>query len=170
MAPSTVENTFYLSPAGWIGISAQDEKITSLCFHDPAGDFPPPVGLLAECIGQLGRYFDGGLKSFSLPLAPAGTPFQLRVWNELLKITYGKVITYRELAIRLQGPTYTRIVGQANARNPISILIPCHRVIGMNGALTGYAGGIWRKRLLLDLEQKGNRSDFSPRLFDNDPG
>jgi methylated-DNA-[protein]-cysteine S-methyltransferase len=162
-----VNKTHVNSPLGWIEIQADGRGITSLIFKDPVTDPDPPQGILEECAGQLNLYFNGSLTAFSLPLAPAGSPFQLRVWNELVKIPYGQVITYRDLANRLGGPTYTRIVGQANARNPVSILIPCHRVIGMNGALTGYAGGLWRKQFLLELEQKGGRSGFSPTLFGN---
>jgi len=165
MAHSTDETTWYNSPVGWIEITAQAEGISSLIFREPKIEIQPPGGLLADCITQLGLYFAGNLKAFNLPLAPTGSPFQLQVWNELLNIPYGQVITYRDLANRLHGPTYTRIVAQANARNPLSILIPCHRVIGMNGALTGYAGGLWRKKFLLELEQKGSHSDFSPTLF-----
>ena len=164
-----MEKTYYESPAGWIEITAQPEGIGSVIFRNPESDFQAASGILAECISQLSLYFSGNLKIFDLPLAPTGTPFQLRVWKELVKIPYGQVITYRDLAIRVQGPTYTRIVGQANSRNPVSILIPCHRVIGMNGALIGYAGGLWRKKFLLELEQTGGRTDFSPTLFGSTP-
>jgi methylated-DNA-[protein]-cysteine S-methyltransferase len=170
MPDSNNQTTWYQSPAGWIEITAGPEGISSLNFREPGTGIPRPEGLLAECISQLELYFRGNLKKFSLPLAPAGTPFQLQVWAELLKVPYGQVITYRDLAIRFRGPTYTRMVGQANSRNPVSILIPCHRVIGMNGALTGYAGGLWRKKFLLELEQKGSHTDFNPTLFGNNPG
>ncbi|TSA35358.1 MAG: methylated-DNA--[protein]-cysteine S-methyltransferase [Porphyromonadaceae bacterium] len=167
MAHSPNERNFYRSPVGWIEITAQPKGIVTLLYKEPESEIQPPEGLLADCITQLDLYFSGNLKAFNLPLAPYGSPFQLQVWNELVKIPYGQVITYRDLANRLHGPTYTRIVGQANAKNPVSILIPCHRVLGMNGALTGYAGGLWRKKFLLELEQKGSRSDFNPTLFDN---
>jgi methylated-DNA-[protein]-cysteine S-methyltransferase len=167
MGDLTNATTWYKSPAGWIRITASPAGITSLGFDEFSGENSSPDGILADCVDQLDHYFAGELKDFRLPLAPAGTPFQLKVWDELIKVPYGQVITYRDLAIRLGGPTYTRIVGQANSRNPIAILIPCHRVIGMNGALTGYAGGLWRKRFLLELEQKGGKSGFSPTLFGN---
>lgn len=169
MARSVDTIAHYESPVGWIEITACSKGIVSLRFAGPVPEPDSPQGVLKDCITQLGLYFDGSLTAFNLPLAPEGTPFQLRVWHELLKIPYGQVITYRDLAVRLQGPTYTRIVGQANARNPVSILIPCHRVIGMNGALTGYAGGLWRKKFLLELEQKIGSTGFRPTLFDNNP-
>lgn len=167
MAIPPVEITYYKSPAGWLEITALPKGICTLFFREPSGETDTPTDLLADCITQLELYFAGTLKDFTLPLAPAGSAFQLRVWDELIKIPYGQVITYRDLAKRIGGPTYTRIVGQANAKNPVSILIPCHRVVGMNGALTGYAGGLWRKKFLLDLEHRGSCSGFSPSLFEN---
>lgn len=155
----------YESPLGWITIVAGPGGISQLNFIDPEGTAREPDGLAADCVRELRLYFAGNLKNFNIPLNPSGTSFQLKVWDELVKIPYGQVITYRDLAKKLGGPTYTRIVGQANARNPLSILIPCHRVIGMNGALTGYAGGLWRKKILLELEQKGSSNGFSPVLF-----
>jgi len=101
---------------------------------------------------ELGRYFAGELCEFGIELAPEGTPFQRRVWSELVRIPYGETISYGELARRLSDPRAVRAVGRANATNPISILVPCHRVIGADGSLTGYAGGLERKRALLALE------------------
>ena len=92
-----------------------------------------------------------------VPLAPAGTPFQLTVWRALRDIPYGETIDYGELARRIGKPTASRAVGAANGRNPISIVVPCHRVIGSTGTLTGYGGGVERKQALLDLEQRGRR-------------
>lgn len=101
---------------------------------------------------QLGAYFAGKLREFDLPLAPAGTAWQLRVWRALTTIPYGKTAGYGELAQELGKPTASRAVGTANGRNPISVIVPCHRIIGANGALTGYSGGLERKRKLLNLE------------------
>jgi methylated-DNA-[protein]-cysteine S-methyltransferase len=165
MANQGVEKAFYNSPVGWIELVSKPQGISSIVFREPEGDVNLPKGLLLECIAQLTLYFSGNLKVFDVPLAPEGSPFRLEVWNELVKIPYGQVVTYSDLAKRLRGTTYTRMVGQANAKNPVSILIPCHRVVGMNGALTGYGGGLWRKKFLLELEQKGNRKDFNPALF-----
>jgi methylated-DNA-[protein]-cysteine S-methyltransferase len=101
---------------------------------------------------QLTEYFNGKRKSFHYPLAPLGTPFQLAVWNALLEIPYGATMTYAQLAHRIGKPNAVRAVGAANGANPIPVIIPCHRVIGSNGTLTGYGGGIERKQWLLALE------------------
>jgi methylated-DNA-[protein]-cysteine S-methyltransferase len=165
MSDQGVEKTYYDSPVGWIEIVSNPQGICSLVFREPEGEVKLPKGLLAECINQLSSYFSGNLRVFDVPLAPKGSPFYLGVWNKLVNIPYGQVVTYKDLAKHLGGTNYTRIIGQANAKNPVSILIPCHRVIGMNGALTGYGGGLWRKKFLLELEQRGNRQDFNPSLF-----
>ncbi|MFH0761474.1 MAG: methylated-DNA--[protein]-cysteine S-methyltransferase [Bacteroidota bacterium] len=155
---------WYHSPLGWIEITVNDPGVCKLFFRDAEGCSSDKHLLLDEAIGQLGEYFSGKLTSFTLPLSPAGTDFQKKVWKELLTIPFGNVITYRDLGIRLGGNNFTRIVGQANGRNLVSIIIPCHRVIGMNGALTGYGGGLWRKKWLLEFEQKTN-SGFTSVLF-----
>lgn len=109
---------------------------------------------LRETILQLRAYFAGELETFNLPLAPEGTPFQLSVWNRLCEIPYGETISYGELARRLGNPNASRAVGLANGSNPIPIVIPCHRVIGSNGKLTGYGGGLPIKEKLLGLERR----------------
>jgi methylated-DNA-[protein]-cysteine S-methyltransferase len=106
---------------------------------------------------QLGEYFAGERRSFEVALELLGTPFQRRVWSALLEIPYGETVSYGELANRLGDPAAVRAVGLANGRNPVSVIVPCHRVIGANGDLTGYGGGLERKRLLLELEH-GQRS------------
>ncbi len=103
---------------------------------------------------QLRVYFAGELKEFDLPLAPDGTPFQQKVWRELCKIPYGETISYGELARRIDNPNASRAVGLANGSNPIPIIIPCHRVIGSNGKLTGYGGGLPIKEKLIALERR----------------
>ena len=110
-----------------------------------------PVGV------QLREYFDGRRTAFDLPLAPTGTPFQMRVWRALRAIPYGETISYGELARRIGTPSASRAVGLANGRNPIAVIVPCHRVIGADGSLTGYGGGLERKRILLELESRGTR-------------
>jgi AraC family transcriptional regulator of adaptative response/methylated-DNA-[protein]-cysteine methyltransferase len=112
--------------------------------------------LLDQIRGELQEYFDGQRRDFTVPLAPRGTPFQEKVWQELRDIPYGETISYDELAKRIGRPTAQRAVAGANGMNRICILIPCHRVIGKDGSLTGYGGGLWRKRLLLDLERAGH--------------
>lgn len=110
--------------------------------------------LLVEAVRQLRAYFDRDLKEFDLPLDPAGTPFQVLVWDQLKLIGYGETASYGEIAGRLgKSLAASRAVGLANGRNPIPIVIPCHRVVGAKGTLTGYAGGVERKQTLLDLEQ-----------------
>ncbi len=118
---------------------------------DPAG-WERDDALLGDARRQLTEYFAGERTTFDLPLRPAGAPFQLRVWDALRRIPYGETASYGELARELGHPTAARAVGAANGRNPIAIVVPCHRVIGANGSLTGYAGGLECKRALLDLE------------------
>jgi len=120
----------------------------------PVGDRDDAHPLLAEARRQLTSYFSRDLKEFDLPLRPDGTDFQHRVWAQLCRIPYGETATYGDIAARL-GKTNaaSRAVGLANGRNPIPIVVPCHRVVGANGTLTGYAGGVDRKQTLLDLEQ-----------------
>lgn len=110
-----------------------------------------------EAVRQLGAYFEGRLRDFDLPLAPSGTPWQLTVWRALTTVPYGRTASYGELARDLERPGSSRAVGTANGRNPISIVVPCHRVIGADGTLTGYAGGVWRKERLLALEARTSR-------------
>lgn len=117
-------------------------------------DDPAPF---AEAIAELREYFAGERRVFTVRLAPQGTPFQLRVWNALLEIPYGETTSYGELARRLGQPTASRAVGLANGSNPIPVIIPCHRVIGANGSLTGYGGGLPIKQRLLALERRGER-------------
>ncbi len=120
----------------------------------PADDRPrrPDPRAFTAVIAQLDEYFAGIRRKFDLPLAPAGTPFQQRVWMLLREIPWGRTISYGELARRSGNPSASRAVGAANGRNPLPIIVPCHRVIGSNGALTGYAGGLEAKRTLLALE------------------
>jgi methylated-DNA-[protein]-cysteine S-methyltransferase len=120
---------------------------------EPRADWIRADGDFADVIGQVGEYFQGALRTFDIALAPQGTAFQRGVWAELCRISYGETISYAELARRIGNPRAVRAVGLANGANPIAILIPCHRVIGANGTLTGYGGGLGTKRHLLDLER-----------------
>ncbi|MFH7586340.1 methylated-DNA--[protein]-cysteine S-methyltransferase [Oceanimonas smirnovii] len=143
------------SPCGPLRIEANSEAITRILFLDkPLAATAPASPLLAQTCDQLNAYFAGELTRFSLPLAPAGTPFQQQVWQALLTIPWGEKHSYRDIAVAIGNPRAVRAVGAANGRNPIPIIIPCHRVIGANGSLTGYAGGLTRKRWLLDHETK----------------
>ncbi len=132
------------SPVGVLRLAADDEALERLDFvHDERNPvYEPPTRILKETIRQLRAYFSGKLEQFDLPLAPEGTPFQLEVWRRLCEIPYGETTSYGELARRIGNPNASRAVGLANGSNPISIIIPCHRVIGSNGKLTGYGGGL----------------------------
>lgn len=117
----------------------------------------------AEAVRQLDAYFAGTLRRFALPLAPEGTPFQQRVWRALVEIPYGETVSYAELARRIGRPAAVRAVGAANGQNPLAIVIPCHRVIGSDGRLVGYGGGLAMKAALLDLERRVSRPGGEPR-------
>lgn len=147
---------FYDTPIGKIGIAEEDGALTQLTFRTelPAGAVLEETPLIAQCRQQLDEYFAGKRKSFDLPLCPKGTEFQKKVWASLCKIPYGETRTYGEIAAAVGNPKAARAVGMANNRNPISVLVPCHRVIGSGGKLVGYGGGLDKKRFLLDLEQK----------------
>ena len=142
------------TPMGPMALAEEGGALTRL--YLPGGPVPRMASretpLLAEGRAQLLSYLQGGRRAFSLPLAPAGTPFQQAVWAQLARIPYGSTLTYGQLAARVGNPKAVRAVGQANHRNPLPILLPCHRVVGKGGALTGYAGGVALKRALLELE------------------
>jgi len=109
--------------------------------------------LLEECVLQIKEYFEGKRKIFTFKINPEGTEFQKKVWEEMLKINFGETVSYKQLAKRIDNPKAIRAVANANARNPLPLVVPCHRVIGSNGKLTGYRGELWRKKFLLDLEK-----------------
>lgn len=152
------------SPIGPLTIVAQDGAITALymdaqrhapgpeAFGHPADPADEPF---ATAAAQLADYFSGRRTDFDLPLALAGTEFQRKVWAGLLAIPYGQTVSYGELARRIGSPAASRAVGLANGKNPVAIVVPCHRVIGADGSMTGYGGGLDRKRFLLTLEQDG---------------
>jgi methylated-DNA-[protein]-cysteine S-methyltransferase len=145
------------SPVGELLLTSDGTSLTRLLFSPFAVDpiwSDEPCAVLTEAVTQLDDYFTGERTDFDLPLAPAGTPFQLRVWEALRDIPYAETINYGQLAMRVGNVKASRAVGLANGRNPISIVVPCHRVIGANGSLTGYGGGLDRKRTLLDLERR----------------
>ncbi len=144
------------SPIGGLRIRASSGLITAIDFDaEPVGQ-PVADPLLERAEQQLTEYFDGDRTTFDLPLARDGSEFQLKVWSALNTIGYGQTATYGQIARQLGYDTVvSRAVGSANGSNPIPIVVPCHRVIGSNGNLTGYAGGIDRKRTLLDLETAG---------------
>lgn len=140
----------YKSVIGDITVEDNGYEITRVFFgrgSERGGD------VSRECISQLGEYFEGARREFSLPIHFEGTEFQKDVWRELLKIAYGHVCTYSDIAAKIGRPNACRAVGMANNKNPIAIIVPCHRVIGKDGALTGYAGGMDKKEYLLKMEK-----------------
>ena len=144
------------SPTGKLLLAADDAGLRHITFEPatPAPDWRESATPLHETIRQLLAWFGGELHDFNLTLAPEGPIFYQRVWRELCNIPYGETISYGELARRIGSPNASRAVGRANGANPIPIVIPCHRVIGSNGKLTGYGGGLPRKEFLLALEHK----------------
>jgi len=152
---------FLDSPVGRLLAARDTAGVRFIHFrpHTPVVGWERHDRAFDDVAAQLGEYFDGGRQAFELPLAPTGTPFQMRVWNALLEIPYGETISYGELAARIGDRSASRAVGLANGSNPLPIVIPCHRVIGSNGKLTGYGGGLPIKRRLLALE-RGARNLF----------
>lgn len=149
---------YYASPIGNIRVTCNDTCVTEIHFLNnqestiPASTVTPPV--LQQCMDELIAYFQGQLKIFTVPVYQEGTVFQQRVWSELLQIPFGKTISYLTLAKRLGDPKAIRAAASTNGKNNIAVIVPCHRVIGTHNDLVGYAGGLWRKKWLLDLETK----------------
>lgn len=148
------------SPLGTLRLAATPAGLASISFADETG-MPPPgpawihdpaSPVLRRAASQLGEYFAGRLRVFDLPLSPSGTPFQHAVWKAIATVPAGETISYTELARRAGHPGSFRAVGAATGRNPLAIVVPCHRIVGADGSLTGYAGGLARKRALLALE------------------
>jgi methylated-DNA-[protein]-cysteine S-methyltransferase len=149
---------YYESPIGTIEIVGTEAGVSGLNFVDikeeakarrPKGAPPKPV---ADALAQLDGYFRGDRKTFAVKLDLNGTPFQMKVWDKLLRVEFGKTTTYKALAKAVGRAAATRAVGGANHSNPVSIIVPCHRVVGSDGRLTGYGGGLWRKDWLLRHE------------------
>ena len=149
--------TCFDSPAGRLVLTERDGALIRLRFApaEYSVDDPGETDLLLETKEQLKEYFAGKRKAFDLPLSPQGTPFQAEVWRALSEIPYGETASYREIAEKIGRPRACRAVGMACRRNPLPIIIPCHRVIGKDGSLTGYEGGLAVKECLLRLEQGG---------------
>lgn len=143
---------YYQSPIGLLEIKATLQAITFIRFCDRR-ESEKTCPIIRECITQLDEYFLGKRKDFQLNLAPRGTEFRQRVWHALRKIPYGETRSYQEIADAVGNAKACRAVGDANRNNPIPIIIPCHRVIGKDGRLTGFSGGLWRKEWLLRHEQ-----------------
>jgi methylated-DNA-[protein]-cysteine S-methyltransferase len=145
-------STQFSSTVGPLTLEGDDRTLTRIGFGEPAapqGD----AAAVASAATQLEQYFAGERTDFDVDLELDGTPFERRVWEEVRAIPYGETATYAEIARRVGRPSACRAVGRANGRNPIAVIVPCHRVVGSDGSLTGYAGGIEMKRALLDLER-----------------
>ncbi len=161
---------YYTSPIGKILLVASDEYLLYLDFLDDDSDldlkvedvsilFSAPLDFYSNSVIQqtqqeLKKYFNGEIKTFSVPVKTFGTTFQKQAWEELCNIPYGETISYKEQAVRLKNPKAMRAVGGANGKNKIALIIPCHRVVGANKELTGFASGVWRKKWLLEHEEK----------------
>lgn len=145
-----------LSPVGTLQLEENGQALTQIAFVNAKSERETALTpLLAAAVEQLEAYFAGSLQRFDLPVTLSGTPFQVEVWQALRQIPYGETRTYAEIAAAVGNPAACRAVGMANRQNPLAIVVPCHRVIGKNGALTGYAGGLDRKWFLLELERRG---------------
>lgn len=150
-----METAYLQSPLGVLEIKGDIEGLASVVFLDPKMemDFSSETpSVLVNAISQLSEYFKGDRIKFDLKLAPEGTDFQKKVWSQLQQIPFGKTQTYQQIANQLGDPKVIRAAASANGKNPIAIIIPCHRVIGSDGSLTGYAGGLHRKKWLLEHE------------------
>jgi O-6-methylguanine DNA methyltransferase len=146
--------TYFESPIGLIEIQSEGGSIVSLDFLKEKRYEERLEPTLGEAKNQLKDYFNGKRKKFDLPLKMNGTKFQNRVWSELTKIPYGKTLSYKEIAVGIGNDNACRAVGNANNKNKVAIIIPCHRVVGSNGKLVGYEGGLWRKKWLLEHESR----------------
>lgn len=154
-----VHCAYFQSPVGVLKIKTTDDAVTEVCFYsdDKGHHFPfPQQGspVLQQCYNELHEYFLGKRQQFEVPVAPAGTPFQQQVWRHLTEIGFGQQRSYAQQAYKLGNMKAIRALASANGKNPIVIIIPCHRVIGSDGSLVGFGGGLWRKRWLLEHEAK----------------
>jgi methylated-DNA-[protein]-cysteine S-methyltransferase len=165
LVETLIHTVYYTSPIGTILLEAEGEQLTVASFRDDvsvAETSTTTSAVLQTTIEQLDEYFAGTRKQFDLPLHPSGTAFQQTVWDQLIKIPYAETVTYLHMAKRLGNVKSIRAAASANGKNPIGIIIPCHRVVGADGKLTGYAGGLHRKQWLLEHEAKiaGKRSSL----------
>lgn len=145
------------TPVGKLCIGEENGCITRVTWNQiPADAVEEETELIRTCKEELDEFFQGKRKAFDLPLAPKGTAFQKKVWAALEEIPYGETRTYKDIAVTVESPKGVRAVGMANNKNPIAILIPCHRVIGSGGKLVGYAAGLEKKTWLLELEERGS--------------
>ncbi len=149
---------YFTSPAGILEITSTDEAIISCIFKEKKEEITLIPPILEKAINQLDMYFKGKRKNFDLKLSLIGTDFQKKIWQELQKIPFGQIVSYKEIAKRIGNKNAVRAVGNANGKNPISIIIPCHRVVGSDGKLVGYGGGLEKKRWLIDFEKTNQKN------------
>ena len=150
---NSMDITYYKTPIGIAKIVGDDNGIVSVSVIDGVVNYSGSIPeSLQKCVDQLEEYFQKSRTDFDIKLNPQGTDFQKKVWKELQEIPYGKTISYKDQSKKMNAPKAIRAIASANGKNPIWIIIPCHRVIGSDGSLTGYAGGVWRKKWLLEHE------------------
>ncbi len=149
-----IQKAYFESPIGIIEVTGTDDLVYTVNFTDEIKDEICDSREIKNCISQLKEYFTGKRKNFSINYALDGTDFQKRVWNEMVKIPFGEVVSYKDIALSIGHPKAFRAVGSAVGKNPISIIIPCHRVVKSNGTIGNYGGGRWRKSWLLNHETK----------------
>ncbi len=148
---------YYESPIGLIEVSGTSEAVRSVDFVERRRETFSSNALVENAVGEIREYFERNRRKFDAPLDPQGTPFQKAVWRRLLEVPYGRTASYGEIARAVGNPKAVRAVGGANGRNPIAIIVPCHRIIGSDGSMTGYGSGIWRKEWLLEHEGGARR-------------
>lgn len=155
-----METAYIKTPLGIAIITGDEQGISVISISDEGDSSPTIPVVLQESVSQLNDYFAGKRTFFTFKLNPSGTAFQQKVWAALLEIPFGQTISYLELSKKLGDVKAIRAVASANGRNPLWIVVPCHRVIGTDGSLTGYAGGLWRKKWLLELENPSNQQSL----------
>jgi methylated-DNA-[protein]-cysteine S-methyltransferase len=154
-------STYFDSPVGILQVSCDEQNIVSIKFMDSPVDMSlNHHPLLDQSVQQLKDYFSGRRMIFEIPYVQPGTDFQRKIWDHLIKIPFGKTLTYKQLTAQFGDMKAIRAVASANGKNDLAILVPCHRVIGSNGSLTGYAGGLWRKKWLLEHEAKFRQGEM----------
>lgn len=163
-----IDVAYFDSPLGWMVLGADDKGILYVSFKEEAPDEIAEINNshLKQLSVELAEYFEGKRKAFEVQIKLDGTEFQNKVWSELLKIPFGKTRNYMEQTKAMGDPKAIRAVASANGKNKHAIIVPCHRVIGSDGSLTGYAGGMWRKKWLLEFEQKHSGQAVQQLLFD----
>lgn len=155
-----MEKTFYLSPIGLLEIRGSEKGIASVSYNASVEAAIENPACLRDCVSQLHEFFSGKRKSFELTFDLEGSEFQKKVWGEIVKTPYGKTKTYNDIAKKLGDKDAVRAVGHAVGKNPLAVIIPCHRIIGSDGKLIGYAGGLWRKKWLLGFEYKDTQGEL----------